>query len=41
MRYIDPDPVFRQFFCPACGRLIENEIALAGDPVLQDIQINL
>ena len=40
-RYIDPDPVFRQFFCPACGRLIENEIALAGDPVLQDIQINL
>ena len=40
-RYIDPDPVFRQFFCPACGRLIENEIALAGDPVLQDIQISL
>ena len=38
-RYIDPVPVFRQFFCPSCGRLIENEIALSGDPILQDIEI--
>jgi len=25
--------VFRQFFCPGCGALIENEIARADDPV--------
>ena len=38
-RYIDPRPVFRQFFCPSCGRLIENEIAIEGDPVLRDIEL--
>ena len=29
-RYIDATPEFRQFFCPGCGGLIENEIALGG-----------
>jgi N-methylhydantoinase B len=38
-RYIDATPEFRQFFCPGCGGLIENEIALAGDPVLHDIEM--
>jgi N-methylhydantoinase B len=38
-RYIDAEPVFRQFFCPGCGGLIENEMALASDPVLRDIAI--
>ncbi len=38
-RYIDDRPVFRQFFCPGCGALIENEIARAADPVLRDIEI--
>jgi N-methylhydantoinase B len=38
-RYIDDEPVFRQFFCPGCGTLIENEIALAQDPVLRDIEV--
>ncbi len=38
-RYIDDRPVFRQFFCPGCGALIENEIALAVDPVLRDIEL--
>lgn len=38
-RYIDDRPVFRQFFCPGCGALIENEIALASDPVLRDIEV--
>jgi N-methylhydantoinase B len=38
-RYIDARPEFRQFFCPGCGALIENEIALAGEPVLRDIEL--
>jgi N-methylhydantoinase B len=38
-RYIDAEPQFRQFFCPGCGTLIENEVALATDPVLHDIAI--
>jgi N-methylhydantoinase B len=38
-RYIDDRPVFRQFFCPGCGSLIENEIARADDPVLRDIEL--
>jgi N-methylhydantoinase B len=38
-RYIDAEPVFRQFFCAGCGTLIENEIALAHEPVLRDIEV--
>jgi acetone carboxylase gamma subunit len=38
-RFIDPLPAFRQFCCPSCGRLIENEVARAGDPVLADIAL--
>jgi N-methylhydantoinase B len=40
-RYIDADPVFRQFFCPGCGGLVENEVAVAEDEVLQDIELRL
>jgi N-methylhydantoinase B len=40
-RYIDDRPVFRQFFCPGCGALIENEVALAEDPVLHDIELHV
>jgi N-methylhydantoinase B len=40
-RYIDDRPVFRQFFCPGCGTLIENEVAREDDPVLQDIELHL
>jgi acetone carboxylase gamma subunit len=40
-RYIDDRPVFRQFFCPGCGALIENEVARADDPVLRDIELHL
>jgi N-methylhydantoinase B len=39
-RYIDDRPVFRQFFCPGCGALIENEIARADDELLHDIQLD-
>src|SRR5215470_3132805 len=40
-RYIDDRPVFRQFFCPGCGALIENEVARESDPVLHDIELHL
>jgi acetone carboxylase gamma subunit len=40
-RYIDERPVFRQFFCPGCGALIENEVARETDPVLHDIELHL
>ena len=40
-RYIDDRPVFRQFFCPGCGALIENEIARADDDVLRDIELEM
>jgi N-methylhydantoinase B len=40
-RYIDAQPVFRQFFCPGCGTLIENEIALMNEPVLRDIEVHV
>jgi N-methylhydantoinase B len=36
-RFVDSTPVFRQFFCPGCGALVENELAVEGDPVLRDI----
>ena len=38
-RFIDPTPQFRQFCCPGCGLLIENEIAVADDPLLKDVEI--
>ena len=39
-RYIDDRPMFRQFHCPGCGALIENEIARADDEVLRDIELD-
>jgi N-methylhydantoinase B len=39
-RYIDDRPVFRQFFCPGCGALIENEVAREKDPILHDIELH-
>ena len=38
-RFIDPKPQFRQFCCPGCGLLIENEIAVESDPLLKDVEI--
>jgi len=38
-RFIDDDVAFRQFFCPGCGRLIDNEVAVSADPVLADISL--
>jgi len=39
-RYIDERPVFRQFHCPGCGALLENEIAREDDELLRDIELN-
>ncbi|MCS5556324.1 MAG: hydantoinase B/oxoprolinase family protein [Arenicellales bacterium] len=38
-RFIDDVPQFRQFVCPGCGTLIENEIAMKGEPLLMDVHI--
>jgi N-methylhydantoinase B len=40
-RFIDATPQFRQFCCPGCGLLIENEIAVADEPLLRDVEIQL
>jgi N-methylhydantoinase B len=40
-RFIDPLPQFRQFSCPGCGLLIENEIAIAEDPILKDVDLRI
>jgi len=40
-RFIDDQPVFRQFFCVGCGVLIENEVTLAHEPVLWDLALDL
>ena len=37
--FIDDKVEFRQFCCPGCGVQIDNEIAVAHDPVLCDIAI--
>ena len=38
-RFIDDAVQFRQFCCPACGGLIENEVCRASDAVLHDIEL--
>ncbi len=40
-RFIDDAVAFRQFFCPGCGRLIENEVAVDDEPLLDDIHLDL
>lgn len=31
------DIMFRQFYCPSCGTLLDSEVALKGDPFLIDL----
>ena len=38
-RFIDAAVQFRQFYCPQCGGLIENEVSRAEDPLLRDIEL--
>jgi N-methylhydantoinase B len=39
-RFIDPTPQFRQFCCPGCGLLVENEIAVDTEPLLVDVELH-
>jgi acetone carboxylase gamma subunit len=38
-RFINDAATFRQFCCPGCGGLIENEVCRVGDAVLYDIEL--
>ena len=40
-RFIDPRPQFRQFCCPGCGLLVENESAVETEPLLADVELKL
>ncbi|MFO1466732.1 MAG: hydantoinase B/oxoprolinase family protein [Steroidobacteraceae bacterium] len=31
--------VWREFYCPSCALLLTNELALAGDPVLEEVML--
>ncbi len=37
--FIDAELQFREFSCPGCGTLVETEVARAGDPVLNEIEL--
>ena len=39
--FVDDPVEFRLFCCPGCGAQIENEIAVATDPILRDISVAL
>jgi N-methylhydantoinase B len=39
-RFIDDEMVFRQYFCPGCVTLLENEINRAAEPPLRDIELH-
>lgn len=36
--FIDEEVVFRQFFCPGCATLLENEVIKRSSPVIWDKQ---
>jgi N-methylhydantoinase B len=38
--FIDAVPILRQFYCPGCGALIENEVAIAGSSIVRDIALD-
>lgn len=37
-RFVDDAVEFRQFYCTGCGSLLDNEIAIASDPVIHDVR---
>jgi N-methylhydantoinase B len=39
-RYVDAAMVFRRFYCPGCGVLLDTEVARASDAPLHDIEIS-
>ncbi|PYN91741.1 MAG: hypothetical protein DMD89_29935, partial [Candidatus Rokuibacteriota bacterium] len=40
-RFIDDAVQFRQFCCPACGGVIENEVCRGREPLLHDIELEV
>ena len=38
-RYVDADVRLRQYVCPGCGVLLDNEVARVGDPPIWDINV--
>jgi N-methylhydantoinase B len=38
-RYVDEEMVFRRFFCPGCGVLLDTEVARLRDEPLWDIEL--
>jgi N-methylhydantoinase B len=38
--FIDDEVVFRQYFCPGCATLLENEVILASSPPVWDKQVS-
>lgn len=39
--FIDDEVVFRQYFCPGCATLLENEVILAESDPVWDKQVDL
>lgn len=39
--FIDDEVVFRQYFCPGCATLLENEVVLAESEPVWDKQVDL
>jgi N-methylhydantoinase B len=39
-RYVDEKMVFRRYYCPGCGVLLDTEVARSADPPLHDIEIS-
>lgn len=39
--FIDDEVVFRQYFCPGCATLLENEVILAESEPVWDKQVDL
>jgi acetone carboxylase gamma subunit len=39
-RFVDQEMVYRHFYCPGCGGLLDTEVARAEDPPLWDIQLS-
>ena len=37
--FIDDEVVFRQYFCPGCATLLENEVVLAATPAVWDKEL--
>lgn len=38
-RYVDEPLVWRRFYCPGCGVVLDTEVARAQDPPLWDIEL--